>query len=67
MIERKEKIINMLENKTEVDNESIYDLLYSLYLHMALQKSTEDLLNGRVMLFEDWVKEMDAKYANIYK
>ena len=66
MIERKEKVINMLESKTEVDNESIYDLLYSLYFHMALQKSTEDLLNGRIIAFEDVMRELDEKYADCY-
>ena len=61
-----EKVINMLESKTEVDNESIYDLLYSLYLHMALMQSEEDFKNGNFLTIDESIELMRKENAGFY-
>ena len=66
MIERKEKLINMLESKNEVYNESIYDLLYSLYLHMALMQSEEDFKNGNFLTIDESIELMRKENAGFY-
>lgn len=65
-MKKKEKIINMLESKTEVDNESIYDLLYSLYLHMALMQSEEDFKNGNFLTIDESIELMRKENAGFY-
>ncbi len=65
-MKRKEKVINMLESKTEVDNESIYDLLYSLYLHMALMQSEEDFKNGNFLTIDESIELMRKENAGFY-
>ena len=65
-MKRKEKVINILESKTEVDNESIYDLLYSLYLHMALMQSEEDFKNGNFLTIDESIELMRKENAGFY-
>ena len=65
-MKRKEKVINMLESKNEVDNESIYDLLYSLYLHMALMQSEEDFKNGNFLTIDESIELMRKENAGFY-
>lgn len=51
MINEKQKIIatvNTLPEDTTLD-----DAIYTLYLHSKLQKSQDDIKNGRVMTIEE--------------
>lgn len=65
-MERKEKIIRMLKEDESIDNDSIYDLLYLLYFHMALMQSTEDFLNGNVLTIEESKELMRKQHTNFY-
>ena len=38
--------------------------IYTLYLHSKLQKSQDDIKNGRVMTIEESKERMRKKYAS---
>lgn len=65
-MERKEKILRMLKEDESIDNDSIYDLLYLLYFHMALMQSTEDFINGNVLTIEESKELIRKQHANFY-
>lgn len=60
MINEKQEIlatVNTLPEDTTWD-----DATYTLYLHSKLQKSQEDIKNGRVMTIEESIERMKEKY-----
>lgn len=62
MINEKQEIlekVNTLQEDTTGD-----DAIYALYLHSKLQKSQNDIKNGRVMTIEESKERMRKKYAN---
>lgn len=62
MINEKKKIIravNTLPNDTTWDN-----TIYTLYLNSKLQKSQDDIKNGRVLTIEESKERMKAKYES---
>lgn len=64
MINEKQEIhatVNTLPDNTTWD-----DAIYTLYLHSKLQKSKDDIKNGRVMSIEESKEKMRKKYANFH-
>ena len=65
MINEKQEIlatVNTLPDDTTWD-----DAIYTLYLHSKLQKSQDDIKNGKVCTLEELrqhINELEAKYAN---
>lgn len=62
MINEKQEIlatVNTLPEDTTWD-----DATYTLYLHSKLQKSQEDIKNGRVMTVKESKERMKEKYAS---
>lgn len=62
MINKKQKnpaTINSLPDTTNWD-----DTAYTLYLHSKLQKSQNDIKNGRVLTIEESKERMRKKYAS---
>ena len=62
MTSKKQEIlatVNTLPDDTTWD-----DAIYTLYLHSKLQKSQEDIKNGRVMTVEESKERMRKKYAS---
>ena len=62
MISKKQEIlatVNTLPDDTTWD-----DAIYTLYLHSKLQKSQEDIKNGRVMTVKESKERMRKKYAS---
>ena len=60
MINKKQEIlatINTLPDDTTWDD-------YTLYLHSKLQKSQDDIKNGRVLTINESKERMRIKYAN---
>ena len=51
--------INTLPDDTTWD-----DAIYTLYLHSKLQKSQDDIKNGRVLTIDESKERMRIKYAN---
>ena len=53
-------------NSKEKNNTLTNDELYNLYLNSKLQKSIDDIKNGRVMTLEElkkYIDELEEKYA----
>ena len=65
MINNKQEIIatvNTLPDDTTCD-----DAIYTLYLHSKLQKSQDDIKNGKVMTVEESKERMRKKYKSYIK
>jgi len=62
MINQKQKIIATVNTLPEVTTWD--DATYTLYLHSKLQKSQDDIKNGRVITLEDFDKEREALYES---
>ena len=63
MINEKQEILATVN--TLPDNTTWDDAVYTLYLHSKLQKSKDDIKNGRVMSIEESKKRMRKKYAKV--
>ena len=52
-----------------LQNDSLYDFLYDMVLFIGLQKSEEDIKNGRVMTIEESKERMKVtyEYLDIWK
>lgn len=59
MIDEKKEIVNTLPDDITCDNS-----IYALYLHSKLQKSQDDIKNGRVMTIKESKERMKKKYAS---
>ena len=64
MINKKQEIIATIN--TLPDDTTWDDAIYALYLHSKLQKSQDDIKNGRVMSIEESKEKMRKKYANFH-
>ncbi len=64
MINEKQEILATVN--TLPDNTTWDDAIYTLYLHSKLQKSKDDIKNGRVMSIEESKEKMRKKYANFH-
>lgn len=52
-------------NEINVQENTLYDLIYTLVFFAELQESEDDIKNGRVCTLEELKNEMEAKYENI--
>ncbi len=52
------KQVNIQEN-------TLYDIIYNLFFFAKLQESQEDIKNGRVCTLEELRAEMEAKYIKV--
>lgn len=62
MISEKEEILETVN--TLPDDTTWDEAIYTLYLHSKLQKSKEDIKNGRVITLEELDKESEALYES---
>ena len=53
-------------NSKEKTNTLTNDELYNLYLNSKLQKSIDDIKNGRVMTIEESIERMKKKYEDFH-
>ena len=60
MINEKQEILATVN--TLPDNTTWDDAVYTLYLHSKLQKSKDDIKNGRVMSIEESKEKMGAQH-----
>ena len=54
-------------NKVNVQENTLYDIIYDLFFYAKLQESEEDIKNGRICTLEELrqhIDELEAKYAN---
>lgn len=54
-------------NKVNVQENTLYDIIYDLFFYAKLQESEEDIKNGRICTLEELrqhINELEAKYAN---
>ncbi len=62
MLSEKQEILATVS--TLPDDTTWDDAIYALYLHSKLQKSQDDIKNGRVMTIEESKERMKKKYAS---
>lgn len=63
MINEKQQILGVIN--TLPDNTTWDDALYTLYLHSKLEKSREDIKNGRVITLQElknYINRLEEKY-----
>lgn len=53
-------------NKVNVQDNTLYDIIYNLIFLAELQESEEDIKNGRVCTLEELKAEMEARYESYY-
>lgn len=51
-------------NKVNVQENTLYDIIYDLFFFAELQESEDDIKNGRVCTLEELKAEMEAKYES---
>ena len=54
-------------NKVHVQENTLYDIIYDLFLYAKLQESEEDIKNGRICTLEELrqhINELEEKHAN---
>lgn len=54
-------------NEVNVQENTLYDIIYNLFFFAKLQESEDSIRNGRVCTLEDLkqhIDELEAKYAN---
>ena len=54
-------------NKVNVQENTLYDIIYDLFFYAKLQESEENIKNGRIYTLEELrqhINELEAKYAN---
>lgn len=49
-------------NQINVQENTLYDIIYDLFFFAELQESEDDIKNGRVYTLEELKSEMEAKY-----
>ena len=62
MVNEKQEILSIVT--TLPDNATLDDAIYALYMHSKLQKSQNDIENGKVMTIEESKERMREKYAS---
>lgn len=63
MFKINEFIVNSLKN-IEVTEDTLFDIVYDLYVIVSIAKGMDDVQNGRVISLEDFEQEMEELYAN---
>ena len=54
-------------NKVNVQETTLYDIIYDLFFYAKLQESEEDIKNGRICTLEELrqhINELEEKHAN---
>lgn len=54
-------------NKVNVQENTLYDIIYDLFLYAKLQESEKDIKNGRICTLEELrqhINELEEKHAN---
>ena len=54
-------------NKVNVQENTLYDIIYDLFLYAKLQESEEDIKKGRICTLEELrqhINELEEKHAN---
>lgn len=51
-------------NQVNVQENTLYDIIYDLFLFAELQESEDDIKNGRVCTLAELKAEMEAKYES---
>ena len=54
-------------NKVNVQENTLYDIIYDLFFYAKLQESEEDIKNGRICTLEELrqhINELEEKHAN---
>ena len=54
-------------NQVNVQENTLYDIIYDLFFFAKLQESEDDIKNGKVCTLEELrqhINELEAKYAN---
>ena len=51
-------------NKVNVQENTLYDIIYDLFFFAELQEIEDDIKNGRVCTLEELKAEMEAKYES---
>ena len=52
-------------NQVNVQENTLYDIIYDLFLFAKLQESEDDIRNGRVMTIEESKERLLQKYGNL--
>lgn len=50
--------------EVNVQDNTLYDMIYDLIFMAKLKESEDDIKNGRVISLEDFKKEMEALYES---
>ena len=53
-------------NQVNVQENSLYDIIYDLFFFAELQESEDDIKNGRVCTLEELKTEMEARYGSYH-
>lgn len=54
-------------NKVNVQENTLYDIIYDLFFYAKLQESEEEIKNGRICTLEELrqhINELEEKHAN---
>lgn len=51
-------------NQVNVQENTLYDIIYDLFFFAELQESEDDIKNGRVCTLAELKAEMEAKYES---
>ncbi len=51
-------------NQVNVQENTLYDIIYDLFFFAELQESEDDIKNGRVCTLTELKAEMEAKYES---
>ena len=54
-------------NEVNVQENTLYDIIYDLFFYAKLQESEEDIKNGRICTLEELrqhINELEEKHAN---
>ena len=54
-------------NKANVQENTLYDIIYDLFFYAKLQESEEDIKNGRICTLEELrqhINELEEKHTN---
>ena len=52
-------------NQVNVQENTLYDIIYNLVFFAELQESEDDIKNGRVMTIEESKERLMKKYGNL--
>lgn len=59
------EFMNSALSKVNVEDNTLYDLIYNLVFFAKIDESEDDIRNGRVMTIEESKERLRREYANI--